>query len=46
MMAIAFKGATCYEAQLGRIWIRICYMRGDYWKWRPWRRIAVGWDRA
>lgn len=46
MIAVAFKGATAYEAQLGRLWIRICHLRGDYWAWRPWRRIEFGVDRT
>lgn len=37
------KGATSYEAQFGRIVIRLCHLQGEYWRWRPWRRVSVKW---
>lgn len=43
---IAFKGATAYEWQIGRLYGRITHLRGDYWKYRPWRRLSFGWDRS
>jgi hypothetical protein len=42
----ALRGATAYEAQVGRLCLNLCYLRGDYWKWRPWRRVKVWWDRS
>lgn len=40
------KGPTAYSWQVFRLYCRITYLRGDYWKWRPWRRVSFGWDRS
>lgn len=45
-MMIAFKGATAYEIQIGSLWFKWCYLKGNHWKFRPWRRIKFGWDRS
>lgn len=39
-----FKGATAYEWQIGPMYGRITHLRGDHWKWKPWRRFAIRWD--
>lgn len=42
MIFLWFKrGATAYEAQFGRVWIRICHLQGPYWKWKPWHRVWI-----
>lgn len=35
------KGSTAYEYQIGSFHIRICHLKGDYWAWKPWRRISI-----
>lgn len=35
------KGATAYEFQLGKYYLRICYLHGAYWAWKPWRRVSL-----
>ena len=35
------KAATGWEAQLGRLVLRVCTLRGAYWRYRPWRRVSV-----
>lgn len=37
---IAFRGATAWEAQLGRAWIRILFPRF----WRTSWPVEIGWD--
>lgn len=35
------KGATAYEIQIGRRYVRIVHMRGPLWPWyAPWRRVS------
>ena len=42
MIFIWFKKyATAYEAQFGRIVVRICHLSGAFWRFKPWRRISV-----
>ena len=41
MKVIFMKGATAYELQIGRYWLAICHLKGEYWAWRPWRRISL-----
>jgi hypothetical protein len=43
---IAFKGATAYEIWAGvERWgvadIRVVHLRGQYWRFKPWRRVSV-----
>ena len=45
MRMVAFKGATCYEAQLGCVYVRI--LRPRFWKWDPFQVIVTfGIDRT
>lgn len=34
------KGATAYEFQVGRYYMHVCHLRGEYWRWKPWRRVS------
>lgn len=40
---IPMKGATAYEWQWRNLHLRIVHLSGDYWRWRPWRRVEVIW---
>jgi len=33
--------ATAYEAQFGSICIRWCFLKGEYWAWKPWKRLSI-----
>lgn len=46
MTLVAFRGATAYELQVGRFIVRVCHLSGAYWRWRPWRRFKLEWDRT
>ena len=35
------RGATAYEAQVGNWVLRLVHLRGEYWAWRPWRRVSL-----
>lgn len=37
---LLMRGATAYEWQIGKLYGRICFLRGPYWKWKPWRRFS------
>ena len=39
--SVWFNGATAYEWQIGPVYGRITHLRGDHWKWKPWRRFAI-----
>lgn len=39
----ALRGATAYELQIGRLWVRWTFLRGQYWQWKPWRRLSIQW---
>lgn len=36
-----FKGATAYEFEVLWINLRVCHLRGEFWAWRPWRRVMI-----
>lgn len=44
---VFFRGATAYEAQIGRLWVRITHLRGGCWAGAKLReRITIGWERG
>jgi len=38
--AIYLKGATAYEFQLGRVYVQVCHLSGEHWRFKPWRRVS------
>lgn len=34
------KGIAAYELQIGRLYVRVTHLQGDWWRWRPWRRVS------
>lgn len=43
LFGTTIRGATAYEFQVGRFYLRICHLRGAHWAWRPWRRVSIRW---
>ncbi|QXO06579.1 hypothetical protein PHAGE_BARTON_52 [Acinetobacter phage Barton] len=35
------KGATAYEWDVLGHHIRVCHLKGEYWAWKPWRRVKI-----
>jgi hypothetical protein len=46
MKIVAFRGAAFYEFQIGRLWLKWCHFKGEYWDWKPWRRVKMGWETS
>ena len=46
MTIIAFKGATSYELQIGKFYVKFCYLMGGNWKWYTFfNRFIFGIDK-
>lgn len=42
---IAFRGATAWEFQIGRLYGGWVHLKGGYWSgWKFWRRPYLRWD--
>lgn len=35
------KGATAYEYQWGRVYLRVVHLWGGHWNWMFWRRFSL-----
>lgn len=50
MKLTRFKGATMWEAQLGRFWVSYVHLKGGQWDespiWYFWDRFNWGWDTS
>lgn len=40
---IWMRGATAYEWQWRRVYLRWTHLDGAYWRWKPWRRFSFRW---
>lgn len=40
LWSLKTKGATAYHWKLWRFTLSVCYMRGEYWRWKPWKRVS------
>ena len=48
MRLVAFKGATAWEFQVGRVWVKFVHLTGVKWKLTAplWKRLTIGIDRS
>ena len=44
MTFVYFKGATAYELQIGRLYVKVVHLMGGGWKWHSTNRISFGWE--